>query len=163
MNIQIISCGGTIDKVYFDAKSSYQVGEPAAISILSRAGVDLPPPVSVCKKDSLEMDERDRDAVSAAISASDFERFLICHGTDTMSETARHVAAVCEKKTAVFVGSFLPAVFRETDADFNIGFALSAARLLPFGAYIAMNGEVFKAEEVRKNREAGRFERGGDS
>ena len=158
MNIQIICCGGTIDKVYFDAKSSYQVGNPAASDILSRAKVILPPPISVCKKDSLDMDDNDRNLVLNAISQSNCQRFLICHGTDTITQTARHVTPACQTKTAVFVGSFLPAVFKDSDADFNLGFALAATQLLPPGVYVAMNGDVFDASNVRKNRDAGRFE-----
>ena len=156
--IEILCCGGTIDKVYFDAKSSYQVGAPAAAAVFARARTVLPPLSSVLKKDSLDMDENDRAKVAAAVRDSAARRFLICHGTDTMAQTARAVAAECADKTAVFTGAFLPAVFRESDADFNLGFALSAAKILPPGAYIAMNGKIIPADKAEKNREAGRFE-----
>jgi L-asparaginase len=51
-----------------------------------------------------------------------------------------------------------PSLMRETDANFNVGFAAAATQLLPGGVYIAMNGRVFEAGKVRKNRAAGRFE-----
>ncbi|MGI9305706.1 MAG: asparaginase domain-containing protein [Gammaproteobacteria bacterium] len=160
-DIAILCCGGTIDKVYFDAKSSYQVGEPAAAAVFARARASLPPPVPLLRKDSLEMDDNDRAAVAAAVNNSPARRLLICHGTDTMAQTARAVAAACADKTTVFTGAFLPAVFRESDADFNIGFALAAAMVLPPGVYIAMNGKIIPAAKAHKNVEAGRFEEEG--
>jgi L-asparaginase len=48
---------------------------------------------------------------------------------------------------------------RRSDAVFNLGFAMAAAGLLSPGVYVAMNGEVFEAGRVRKNTEAGRFQR----
>lgn len=156
--IAILCCGGTIDKVYFDAKSSYQVGAPAAADIFARARVSPPRMVSLLKKDSLDMTAEDRAAVVAAVRDAPETRLVICHGTDTMAETARAVAAENSGKTAVFVGAFLPAVFRDSDADFNLGFAFAAAQTLPPGAYIAMNGRVFAAAKAQKNVQAGRFE-----
>ncbi|MGI9296719.1 MAG: asparaginase domain-containing protein [Gammaproteobacteria bacterium] len=157
-DLEILCCGGTIDKVYFDAESSHQVGAPAAAEIFRRARAAAPPIVSLMKKDSLDMTEDDRAAVVAAIRNSAARRILVCHGTDTMARTARAAGAADTGKTAVFVGAFLPAVFRDSDADFNLGFALAAAQTLPPGAYIAMNGRIFPAETARKNTQAGRFE-----
>lgn len=158
--VALFACGGTIDKIYFDANSSYSVGDPAADAIACRARVTLPPAVSLLKKDSLEMDDADRAQVVAAVGGCVAARVLISHGTDTMAETARALAAdaACSAKTVVLVGAFLPAVFRDSDADFNIGFALGAALCLPCGIYVAMNGRLLPAASVRKNRAAGRFE-----
>lgn len=156
--LEILCCGGTIDKVYFDAKSSYQVGTPAVADILARARVVALPLRSLLKKDSLEMTDDDRAAVAAAVRESAARRFVVCHGTDTMTQTARAVEAAAIGKTAVFVGAFLPAVFRESDADFNLGFALAAAQVLAAGVYVAMNGKILAAASAVKNVEAGRFE-----
>ena len=160
--IEIVCCGGTIDKIYFDAESSYQVGEPAATAIVARARIHRPPRiVSLLRKDSLEMDDDDRARLAAHLLASTARRFVVAHGTDTMADSARCLEAAglaVAGKTAVLAGAFAPAIFRETDADFNLGFALGAARFLPAGAFVAMNGEIFTAAEVVKNRAAGRFE-----
>ena len=160
--IEIVCCGGTIDKIYFDAESSYQVGEPAATAIVARARIHRPPRiVSLLRKDSLEMNDDDRARLAAHLLASTARRFVVAHGTDTMAASARCLAAAglaAAGKTAVLAGAFAPAIFRETDADFNLGFALGAARFLPAGAFVAMNGEIFTAAEVVKNRAAGRFE-----
>ena len=160
MSVAILCCGGTIDKIYFDAKSSYQVGAPAATYIFARARVlsPVPPVFSLFKKDSLDMTAEDRAAVVATVRTTTESRIVICHGTDTMAETAREVAAAQTGKTAVFVGAFLPAVFRDSDADFNLGFAFAAAQTLPSGVYVAMNGQILPAEKAQKNVQAGRFE-----
>lgn len=158
--IAFFTCGGTIDKVYFDAASSYQVGAPAVADIARRARAALAPPQSLIKKDSLEMTDEDRALVAQAVASSSARRIVISHGTDTMAETARAIAAAsaAAEKTVVLVGAFLPARFRDSDADFNIGFALAAALCLPPGVYVAMNGRLLPAAAARKNRAASRFE-----
>ena len=82
---------------------------------------------------------------------------MITHGTDTMIDTA-HALADLKDKVIVLVGSLSPSRFKGSDAEFNIGFALAAVQLLPPGVYIAMNGMVFRHDEVHKNRAANRFE-----
>ncbi len=51
-----------------------------------------------------------------------------------------------------------PARMKSSDAVFNIGTAVGALQCLPEGSYVAMNGNIFKPENVRKNVEAGKFE-----
>lgn len=156
--IAIFACGGTIDKIYFDAKSSYSVGAPSVDDILRRAGASFAKTHSLLKKDSLDMTDADRAAVAAAVRDCAAARVVVTHGTDTMTDTARAVAAVVSAKTVVFTGAFLPTAFRDSDADFNAGFALGAALALPPGVYVAMNGKILPADAARKNRAAGRFE-----
>lgn len=156
--IQVYTTGGTIDKVYFDAKSDYQVGPPEIEHIL--AGVNAAPRVvieTLMRKDSLDMTDEDRAIIRSAVAASTASRVLITHGTDTMVETGQALREI-KGKTIVLVGSLSPARFRGSDAEFNIGFALAAVQLLPAGVYVAMNGRVFDIESVRKNRAANRFE-----
>ena len=160
--IQVFTTGGTIDKVYFDAKSEFSVGEPLVAEIFHTAGVTAPFEVEMLlRKDSLEMTEADRTLVAEHVSACDAMRVLVTHGTDTMADTARAVSAALRPdltKTVVFVGSLTPARFRESDAEFNVGFALGVLQTLPPGVYVAMNGRVFDARTVRKNRDENRFE-----
>lgn len=155
--IAIFTTGGTIDKVYFDALSEFSVGETALSHILREANVTVPVTVTpLMRKDSLEMDDADRAAVRAAIATSPARHVLVTHGTDTMAVTARAVMDVADK-TIVFTGAMLPASQRSSDAVFNIGFALAAAQLLPPGCYIAINGQVFGAAHVAKDRANNRF------
>jgi L-asparaginase len=158
MSIHFLSAGGTIDKVYFDAKSEFQVGPPQVAEILKLANVAFPfTTSSVLKKDSLEMTDADRAEIRTAVEAVPGERVVITHGTDTMAETARALTGI-PGKTIVLTGAMEPARLRDSDAPFNVGSAVAAVRILPPGVYVAMNGMVFPAESVRKNREAKRFE-----
>lgn len=162
MDLLILTTGGTIDKVYFDAKSAYEVGEPLAAEILRTAGVTLDVGVeALMAKDSLEMEDADRERVAERVLAAEARHIVVTHGTDTMAATARVVAdrmGEAPDRTVVFVGSLTPARFRNSDAEFNIGFAMAAAQALPPGAYVAMNGRIFDPHDVRKNRDANRFE-----
>ncbi|NNE44656.1 MAG: asparaginase [Gemmatimonadetes bacterium] len=158
MKLKIITTGGTIDKVYFDANSTYEVGESAIPEILRESNVTLDYDVTnLLRKDSLELTDEDRALIRATIEASDETRFVVTHGTDTMVETARALQGL-EGRTVVLTGSLRPARFRTTDAVFNVASAVTAAQCLPPGVYVAMNGRVFDPQHVRKNREANRFE-----
>lgn len=158
MNIKIFTTGGTIDKVYFDAKSEFEVGEPQIIEILKEANVGATCEVeTLMRKDSLELDNNDRALIAKHVEETESSHVLITHGTDTMVNTAQVLQDI-KGKTIVLVGSLTPARFKKSDAEFNIGFALAAVQAMPEGVYIAMNGRIFDPNHVRKNREANQFE-----
>lgn len=158
-DLQIFTTGGTIDKVYFDALSEFQVGTSPLDAILREANVGIDYQLtSLMKKDSLELTDADRAAIRAAVSASDADRILITHGTDTMAQTGQALIGI-EGKTIVLTGAMQPARLRSTDAIFNVGFAICAVLLQAPGVYIAMSGQVFPADQVRKDRAAGQFVR----
>lgn len=157
--IEIFTTGGTIDKVYFDANSEFEIGDSLVGELLAESNIREGFSVTgLLRKDSLEMADEDRALVRTAVSHCHAEQVLITHGTDTMTETARELLSV-KGKTIVLTGAMQPARMRRSDAVFNIGFAWAAVQLLPHGVYIAMNGEVFEAGSVRKNLKAQRFER----
>lgn len=158
MQITIFTTGGTIDKVYFDAKGGYEVGAPMVRQILEHGRVTGEIPIiELLRKDSLEMTAGDRAAIRAAIAASEATRIVVTHGTDTMVETARELKGIAGK-TIVLTGALQPARFADSDAGFNLGLAIGAAQALPAGVYIAANGQVFPADAVRKNTTLNRFE-----
>ena len=158
MKISIFTTGGTIDKVYFDEKSRFEIGATTVGEILYEAQASIEFDIVVLmEKDSLQLDDADRAAMRDAVAECPDERILVTHGTDTMTETA-DVLATVEGKTVVLTGALSPARFRATDASFNVGMAIAALQILPHGVYIAMNGEIFPAGTVRKNREHNRFE-----
>ncbi len=158
MDIQIFTTGGTIDKVYFDARSIFQVGEPQVVEILKGANVTLEYAVEMLfRKDSLDLTDADRAVIADRVRETPCRRVLITHGTDMMIQTAQILQDIPEK-TIVLVGSLRPARFKRSDAEFNIGFALAAVQALAAGVYIAMNGCLFDPEKVRKNREMNQFE-----
>jgi L-asparaginase len=155
--ILVLTTGGTIDKNYFDALSEYQIVDSGIPALLKEARVALPFRVEeVCRKDSLELTDADRASIAARAAQAPERRIVITHGTDTMTETARVLAAI-PGKTIVLTGALSPARFAETDAPFNLGMAFAAAQTAPPGVWIAMSGQVFDGLKVRKDREAGRF------
>jgi L-asparaginase len=159
MRLKIYTTGGTIDKIYFDDLSRYEVGEPQVGSILREAQVSFEYTVEeVVRKDSLKITSADRELLRERIVVDPERRILITHGTDTMVETARHLLGI-DHKVIVFTGALTPARFKNSDAAFNVGCAVGALQSLPPGVYIAMNGCVFPADNVVKNRGAGRFEK----
>ena len=157
-DLLIVTTGGTIDKVYFDAKSDYQVGEPQIGKILDDLGVAFRfHVIPLLRKDSLFINEADRQLMRATIAAQDERCVLVTHGTDSMVETGRVLADIPDK-TIVMTGALNPARFRGSDAEFNIGTAVGAVQCLPPGVYIAMNGRIWDPAKVRKNVAANRFE-----
>jgi L-asparaginase len=156
-DVLILTTGGTIDKLYFDALSTYQIGDSVVDRLLQTARVKLPYRVSeVMRKDSLELTDADRAAIVAAATAAPEQRIVITHGTDTMTETAQALAEV-SGKTIVLVGALAPARFAESDAAFNLGMAFAVAQAAAPGVWIAMNGTVFDGTKVRKDRSVNAF------
>ncbi len=158
MKLKILCTGGTFDKVYYDALSDYQIGDPQVEWILKQANVNFDYEIeSILKKDSLEISDADRTDIVASVESEKCKHIVITHGTDTMVETAQALKEIVDK-TIVLVGAMQPARFKDSDAIFNTGFAVAAACVLPPSVYIAMNGQLFSADEVKKNRDKGRFE-----
>ena len=154
----IVTTGGTIDKIYFDDKSDYQVGDPQIGRILEELGVAFRfTVIPILRKDSLHISAEDRELMRATIAAQPAKHVLVTHGTDTMVDTAKVLAGVADK-TIVLTGALNPARFQNSDAVFNIGCAIGAVQVLPPGAYITMSGRVWDPAKVRKNRDANRFE-----
>src|SRR5690606_34535510 len=147
----VVTTGGTIDKVYFDDKSDYQIGEPQIGRILEELGVAFRfRVIPILRKDSLHITAGDRELLRATIAAQPARQVLVTHGTDTMVETAK-VLATIPGKTIVMTGALNPARFRGSDAEFNIGCAVGAVQSLPPGVHIAMNGRIWDPLKVRKN------------
>lgn len=158
MKIAIITTGGTIDKIYFDAKSSYEIGEPQIAEVLQDANLTIDYLLMpLLRKDSLELTDDDRSLIRKTVEESSRDKIVITHGTDTMIRTGRFLSAI-PGKTIVLTGAMQPARFRFTDAIFNVASALTAVQLLPEGVWIAMNGQIFDPQNARKNVERNRFE-----
>ena len=156
--IKILTTGGTIDKVYFDAKSTYEVGEPQIDEVLERSDVVFDYTIqTLCQKDSLDLTDEDRRLIHDTISNDDQRVFIVTHGTDTMVQTAQMLQDIPDK-IIVLTGASQPARFYNSNAIFNIGCAVAAVQSLSPGVYIAMNGRIFEADKVRKNPETRKFE-----
>ena len=154
----IVTTGGTIDKIYFDDKSDYQIGEPQIGMILRELGVGFRfSVIPILRKDSLHISDADRELVRATIAAQPTRHVLVTHGTDSMVATGKVLQSIPDK-TIVMTGALSPARFRGSDAEFNIGCAIGAVQSLPAGVYIAMNGRIWDPLKVRKNVAENRFE-----
>jgi L-asparaginase len=159
MKIKVFTAGGTIDKVYFDAKSQYEVGESNVRLLFKEMDVGFAYEVeSILRKDSLEMTDADRALILEKALQESCEKILITHGTDTMVDTARVLQQHVTGKTIALTGAMQPALFRNSDAVFNIGCALGVLLARDSGVYVVMNGMLFDPAHARKNREKGRFE-----
>jgi L-asparaginase len=158
MKIKFIAVGGTIDKVYFNRMSEYQVGESAIEEILRDANVAFRYSCeSMIHKDSLDMTDEDRQEIHDAIAADKHHYIIVTHGTDTIIQTAKKLQTI-PNKVILLTGAMVPAKFKSSDAPFNIGCAVAAVQSLAPGVYIAMNGRILDPNKVRKNRELNLFE-----
>jgi L-asparaginase len=158
MKIKIFSVGGTIDKVYFDKLSQYQVGFPSVRDILGSLPIAFEYEIeSLLRKDSLDMNDADRQLVKDHVLAEPCSKIIITHGTDTMVQTGQILSDI-RGKCIVLTGAMEPADFKSSDAVFNVGVAVGAVSALPEGVYIAMNGRIFDPDKCRKNRDLGVFE-----
>jgi L-asparaginase len=156
-HLKIITTGGTIDKLYFDDVSEYQIGTPVIGELLHAYNVAFKFEVlSLMKKDSLYITDDDRDLIKKVIEKSSEEHFLITHGTDSMVDTAIYLSDI-KDKTIVITGALTPAKFQNTDAIFNIGCAIAAVQTSAHGAWVIMNGRVWDPKHVAKNRNENRF------
>ncbi len=161
--VSIFVAGGTLEKVYGRGAGVRELSFPetsATATIVARHSIK---DVTVYydhtrAKDSLDMTDEDRGAIANWCSQHTYERCVIIHGTDTMVQTARFIALNCPANVIVLTGSLQPACVRDTDAEFNLGCAIMAARICQSGVYIAMGGNLFQWDNCRKNPITGHFE-----
>ena len=158
MKIKLIITGGTIDKSYNMHNGELHFVDSHIPAMLSegrcRADLDID---TLMLKDSLDMSESDRLQLLSACLQAEPSKIIVTHGTDTMVQSAQLLQQISDK-TIVLTGAMIPYVFDKSDALFNLGSAFTAVQCLPAGIYVAMNGQIFKADDVVKNREEGVFE-----
>lgn len=159
MSLRILITGGTFDKYYDAIRGELTFRESHLPAILKQARVTLPIIIEVCLlKDSSLMNDEDRQRILKACQVAPEENLVVVHGTDTMVETAKLLGDAQLAKTIIMTGAMVPYAITESDALFNLGFALAAAQCAPQGVYVAMNGQVWLWNQVRKNRQLGVFE-----
>ncbi|HEY7789945.1 MAG TPA: asparaginase domain-containing protein [Vicinamibacterales bacterium] len=157
--IRILVTGGTFDKQYNELNGQLSFRDTHVPAMLQRGRCRLDVLVeTILMIDSLEMTDANRAAIVERCREAAEERLVITHGTDTMTLTARALAAAALDKVIVLTGAMIPYAFGSSDGLFNLGSALSFVQTLPPGVYVAMNGRYFDWDQVRKNRESGIFE-----
>jgi len=156
--IKIFVTGGTFDKEYNELNGALYFKKTHLHEMLelgrSQLKVDIE---TLMMKDSLEMSDDDRNSIVQRCFESNEDKILITHGTDTMVKTAKLLAAQINDKTIVLTGAMIPYKFGSSDGLFNLGSALSFLQSLPHGIYIAMNGNIFSWDNVKKNKALGLF------
>jgi L-asparaginase len=157
--VRVLVTGGTFDKTYdeISGRLSFDTTHVPEMLRLGRSRVELTIE-TLMMIDSLDMADADRSRIVARCVACAERHIVVTHGTDTMVETARALAGGVDDKTVVLTGAMIPYAFGSSDGLFNLGSALSFAQVLPPGVYIAMNGQCFAWDRVRKNKETGVFE-----
>ena len=157
--IRLLITGGTFDKEYDELSGSLYFKDTHVQEMLRLGRCRLDVAVqTIMMVDSLEMTDRDRQAILARCLEAPEDRIVVTHGTDTMVETANVIAAGVAGKTVVLTGAMVPYAFGSSDGLFNLGSALSFVQVLPPGVYLAMNGRCFRYDRVRKNKALGVFE-----
>jgi L-asparaginase len=159
MRIRILVTGGTFDKEYDELSGRLFFKDTHVGEMLRRGRCRVAVEIeTVMMVDSLDLDDGGRAEIVKRCAASPERAIVITHGTDTMVDTARALAAAIADKTVVLTGAMVPYAFGSSDGLFNLGSALSFVQVLPPGVYVAMNGQHFPWNAVRKNRESGVFE-----
>jgi len=160
--ITILVTGGTFDKEYneitgelYFSKSHIKEMLDLGRCRISDLKIDIK---KMMLKDSLDMETIDRQLILDACLQTNTHKIVITHGTDTMTETAKVLSENIRDKTIVFTGAMIPYKFGSSDGLFNLGSALTAVQILDSGIYIAINGNIFKWDKVKKNRKKGVFE-----
>src|SRR3546814_13097496 len=94
----VVTTGGTIDKVYFDDKSDYQIGEPQIGRLLEDLGVAFRfQMIPILRKASLHTTAEHRDLLRAPIAAQPARRALVPHGPATVGTDERRLGQECDR------------------------------------------------------------------
>lgn len=159
MSLHILATGGTFDKHYDEIAGKLSFGASYLPVVIQRTRMTVPVSFNQLPlKDSLDMQDEDRQRILQACQSASEETVVVIHGTDTMRETGEVLGRAQLNKTIVLTGAMIPYEILNSDALFNLGFACGVAQTLAPGVYIAMNGQVFNWDRVEKNRSAGVFQ-----
>lgn len=159
--VRILITGGTLDKVHdphAEALGFPPDGSSQIPDLLHYSRCHFPVLSCVLQMDSLDFTDTERAAILKAAQEARETALVITHGTGTMGDTARWLAARITGKTLVLTGAIRPHSLSRSDAAFNLGGAIVAAQCLPEGVYAVMNGRVIPAAEVQKDGETLRFD-----
>ena len=157
--IQILTTGGTIEGIDYINDIGIVDSNISIKDFLTNANIGFDYTIeNVFKKDSRSITDEDRELLVRKIKETNATKILITHGTFTMEDTAKHIGKLNLKKTIVLVGSFILGSSADTDAPFNLGYAICSVQFLKPDVYVAMNGTIFHWENVTKNLETNKFE-----
>lgn len=160
MKYLFIQTGGTIDKDYPHTTKgwAFEIDEPASKRILKVLDPSFDYEIiTVCRKDSLELNEDDRKKMADVINQHSADAYIITHGTDTMIETANYLSDEVQNKKVVITGAMLPERFSNSEAAINLGSAIGAATYIDPGIYIAMHGIIKPRDTINRDMSTGKY------
>lgn len=159
MSYCVIAAGGTFDKHYDEIAGKLGFGASVLPTVIAQSRIAQPVRLELLPLlDSLDMQDVDRLRILDACRRAPEQRIVVIHGTDTMPETARVLGSAGLAKTIVLTGAMIPYEVANSDALFNFGMAVGVAQVLPAGVHVAMSGQVFAWDNVRKDRTLGLFQ-----
>ena len=158
--ITVINTGGTFNKRYNPLSGELEVPKDSlALDEIIGYCYNIDFEVSnIISKDSLDMNDYDRELIVKTIKDCKNQNIIIVHGTDTMDLTAKYLDEKIKDKNVVLTGAMLPISINKIEATLNfsqaIGFLNSNCEN---GIYISMHGSVKNYKKLIKNRELGKF------
>ena len=157
--ISILITGGTFDKEYDEINGILSFKKTQIHEMLhqSRAKIEFEIK-TLMLIDSLEMSDKQREKIVINCAQNDNNKIIITHGTDTIAETGQAIMKENLNKCIILTGAMIPIKFGSSDGLFNLGCAVGLVQSLKNGVYIAMNGNYFPANKVKKNIQSGLFE-----
>ncbi len=162
--VRVINTGGTFNKRYDPVEGNLFVppDDTAVVEALAsmRHGEEIVVGGAIYK-DSLDMDDADRDLLCKIVADTMEDRIVIVHGTDTMDKSAAAIDRWLGKKSGksvVLTGAMVPFSIDAVEATANLASAVTAVRYVAPGVFIAMHGMVLPYGRIVKNRRLGVFE-----
>jgi L-asparaginase len=163
--IEIVNTGGTYNKIYNPINGELEVCSDNKIidEIISLIPSSNIKSSGMIYKDSLFIDNSDRERLKDYIINSSNSKFIIIHGTDTMVESAKYLSNI-KDKLIIFTGAMIPYSINPKEAVINFGICygfLSANNCN--GVYISMNGIIKEFDRIEKDKTIGMFVEISDS
>jgi len=160
LKITIINTGGTFNKRYNPIKGQLEVPNDniALDKIISSCHNVEFEIKNIVSKDSLDMDDFDRQVITDAVKESKNENIIIIHGTDTIDLTSAFLQKQISDKKIIFTGAMVPMSIDEVEATMNFSLSLGFLSAdISNGIYLAMHGVVIEHSKLKKDKTVGKF------
>lgn len=157
--IVIISTGGTFNKIYNPKNGELEIDKnSSAISSIAKHWLCRFEIINIIGKDSLDMNQEDRQKLLLLISTLEDRYIIVVHGTDTMDITAKYLSEAKLKKSIIITGAMVPYSINPVEATANLTSAYGYINAIKEdGVYIAMNGVIGSYDKIKKDYKLGKF------
>lgn len=160
MKITIINTGGTFNKRYNAIKGKLEIpnnGKSLKKILTICHNVDFEV-INIIAKDSLSMNDKDRELIAKTVENCENNKIIIIHGTDTVDQTASYLKEKIKDKKVVFTAAMIPMSIDENEATINFSLALGfLSSDIKDDIYLAMHGVVTTHDRLLKDKKIGKF------